>query len=83
MAKLAIAWPLGRSFVTSVIIGVKNIDQLKKNMEPAEWDLPGEVWQELEERTRPEEEYMTWYNKFNYERFFNASEFHDMKAELI
>jgi aryl-alcohol dehydrogenase-like predicted oxidoreductase len=82
-AKLAIAWPLGRKFVTSVIIGVKNIDQLEKNMEPAEWDLPKEVWDELEKRTRPEEEYMTWYNKFNYKRFFNASEFHDEKVELI
>ena len=83
MAKLAIAWPLGRKFVTSVIIGVKNLDQLAKNMEPAEWDLPKKVWEELEKRTRPEEEYMTWYNKFNYERFFNASEFHEVKAELI
>jgi aryl-alcohol dehydrogenase-like predicted oxidoreductase len=83
MTKLAIAWPLGRNFVTSVIIGVKNIDQLEKNMETAEWDLPSEVWEELEKRTRPEEEYMTWYNKFNYERFFNASEFHDVKVELI
>ncbi|MGA9477093.1 MAG: aldo/keto reductase [Desulfobacterales bacterium] len=83
MAKLAIAWPLGRKFVTSVIIGVKNLDQLAKNMEPAEWDMPKKVWEELEKRTRPEEEYMTWYNKFNYERFFNASEFHDVKAELI
>ena len=83
MARLAIAWPLGRKLVTSVIIGVKNVDQLAKNMEPAEWDLPKEVWEELEKRTRPEEEYMTWYNKFNYERFFNASEFHDVKVELI
>ncbi len=83
MAKLAIAWPLGRKFVTSVIIGVKDIDQLEENMAPSEWDLPQEVWGELEKRTRPEEEYMTWYNKFNYERFFMASEFHDVKAELI
>jgi aryl-alcohol dehydrogenase-like predicted oxidoreductase len=76
MAKLAIAWPLGRTFVTSVIIGVKNVDQLKRNMEPADWDLPMDVWEELEKRTRPEEEYMTWYAKFNNARFFNASEFH-------
>ena len=83
MNKLAIAWPLGQKFVTSVIIGVKNLDQLEINMEPSEWDLPQEVWDELEKRTRPEEEYMTWYNKFNYDRFFNASEFHDVKVELI
>ena len=83
MAKLAIAWPLGRTFVTSVIIGVKNVDQLKRNMEPADWDLPMDVWDELEKRTRPEEQYMTWYTKFNNARFFNASEFHRVDAEPI
>ncbi|MEJ2730985.1 MAG: aldo/keto reductase [Deltaproteobacteria bacterium] len=83
MTKLAIAWPLGRNFVTSVIIGAKNLDQLKENMGPADWDLPQEVWNELEERTRPPEEYLTWYNKFNYDRFFAASEFHKTEAELI
>ncbi|MGB5745729.1 MAG: aldo/keto reductase, partial [Desulfobacterales bacterium] len=81
MAKLAIAWPLGRKFVTSVIIGARNVDQFEKNMVPADWDLPKEVWDELEERTRPEEEYMTWYNKFNNARFFNASELHDGEVE--
>jgi aryl-alcohol dehydrogenase-like predicted oxidoreductase len=83
MTKLAIAWPLGRNFVTSVIIGARNVDQLKENMGPADWDLPQEVWNELEERTRPPEEYLTWYNKFNYDRFFTASEFHKTEAELI
>jgi hypothetical protein len=52
-------------------------------MEPSEWNLPLDVWDELEKRTRPEVEYMTWYNKFNYDRFFNASEFHDINVELI
>jgi len=83
MTKLAIAWPLGRKFVTSVIIGVKNVDQLGKNMEPADLDLPQDVWEQLEKKTRPEEEYMTWYSKFNYSRFFNASEFYDEKLELV
>ena len=80
--QLAIAWPLGRKFVTSVIVGVKTVDQLEKNMAPADWDLPQDVWNELEERTRPEEEYMTWYTKFNNNRVFKVSEFHDEKADL-
>ncbi len=83
MTKLAIAWPLGREFVTSVIIGAKNLGQFKENMEPADWDMPKDVWNELEERTRPQEEYLSWYNKFNYNRFFVASEFHNPDAELI
>jgi len=82
MTKLAISWPLGQKFVTSVIIGAKNLDQLEENMAPADWDLPQEVWKELEKRTRPKEEYLTWYNRFNYNRFFDAGEFHDKSVEL-
>ena len=82
-ADLAIAWPLGRPFVTSVIIGARNLEQFQANMTAADWDLPADAWNALEERTRPEEEYMTWYNKFNYSRFFEASEFHDPSVELL
>ena len=81
--KLAIAWPLGRKFVTSVIIGVRTIDQLEANMAPADENLPQDVWHELEERTRPEEEYMTWYHLINNRRFFEASEFHVGKVDSI
>lgn len=82
MAKLAITWPLKRKFVTSVIIGVKDQEQLEANMEPSDWDIPEDVWNTLEEQTRPEEEYLTWFNKKNYDRFFSAAEFHDETTEL-
>jgi len=82
MPKLAIAWLLKRKFVTSVIIGVKSQEQLEINMEMGDWDIPEDIWKVLEEKTRPEEEYLTWFNKRNYERFFNAAEFHDEKTEL-
>lgn len=82
MIKLAIGWLLKRKFVTSVIIGVKNQEQLGINMEMGDWDIPEEVWNVIEAKTRPEEEYLTWFNKRNYERFFNAAEFHDEKTEL-
>jgi aryl-alcohol dehydrogenase-like predicted oxidoreductase len=82
MAKLAIAWPLGRRFVASVIIGARNQDQLAANLEPGDWDMPADVWKTLEERTRPEEEYQTWFNKMAYARFFSAADFHDERAEL-
>jgi aryl-alcohol dehydrogenase-like predicted oxidoreductase len=79
---LAIAWPLRRNFVASVIIGVKTIAQLEENMEPADWDMPEEVWNTLEKETRPEEDYLTWFNKRNYERIFATAEFHDERKEL-
>ena len=82
MAKLAISWPLGRKFVSSVIIGVKSLRQLKENLEAADWDMPSETWKILEERTRPPDEYLGWFSRKNYERFFNAAEFHDERAEL-
>lgn len=82
MGKLAIAWPLGRPFVTSVILGVKNVEQLERNLEVADWEMPEEIWKSLEEKTRPQEEYLTWFNKKNYERFFSAAEFHDARKEL-
>jgi hypothetical protein len=66
-----------------VIIGVRTVDQLEANMAPADLDLPQSVWEDLEKKTRPAEEHMTWYNKFNHRRFFKASEFSDGKADLI
>ena len=66
----------------SVIIGVKNQEQLEANVEVGDWDMPEDVWNTLEEQTRPEEEYLTWFNKKNYDRFFSAAEFHDETTEL-
>ena len=80
--KLAIAWPLKHRFVTSVIIGAKSQEQLTANMEIGEWDMPDDVWHTLEEQTRPEEEYLTWFNRQNYKRLFAAAEFHDERLEL-
>ena len=83
MARLAIGWPLGRKFVSAVIIGAKSVDQLKANLENGDWDMPADIWNVLEERTRPDDEYLGWFNRRNYERFFAAAEFHDERAELL
>ena len=82
MAKLAVAWPLKRRFVSSVIIGVKNTQQLAANLELGDWDMPDDIWQKLEEKTRPQEDYLTFFNKLNYKRHFSAAEFHDERLEL-
>lgn len=80
--RLAIAWPLGRKFVSSVIVGVKTVAQLEEDMEPADWNMPEDVWNALEKETRPDEDYLTWFNKRNYERIFATAEFHDERTEL-
>ncbi|MBN1663243.1 MAG: aldo/keto reductase, partial [Deltaproteobacteria bacterium] len=79
---LAIAWPLKRRFVTSVIIGARNLQQLEANLEAANWDIPDSLFNKLEKKTRPDEEYMTWFTKRNYDRFFAAADFHDEESEL-
>ena len=48
-----------------------------------DWDMPEDIWKTLEEQSRPEEEYLTWFNKQSYNMFFSAGEFHDEKVELI
>lgn len=81
--KLAIAWTLKRRCVTSVVIGVKNREQLAANMEASDWDMPDDVWNALEEQTRPDDEYLYWFNKRNYNRHFDAAEFHDESKDLL
>ncbi|MEW5909006.1 MAG: aldo/keto reductase [Thermodesulfobacteriota bacterium] len=83
MSKLAIAWPLKRKSVTSVIIGVRTVKQLEENLAPSDWDMPDEVWHVLEAQTRPQEEYLTWFNRRNYERLFSAAEFYDDSKKLL
>jgi len=83
MGKLAIAWPLRRRFVASVVVGVRTREQLASNLEPGDWDMPEDVWKTLEEQTRPEEEYLTWFNRTSAERIFAAADFHDERAEPI
>jgi len=82
MTRLAIAWAFGRRFVSSVILGVRSVQQLEDNLHAGDWDLPEEVWNTLEEQTRPPEEYLTWFNKGNFKRHFNAAEFHREVTEL-
>ena len=82
MAKLAIGWPLGRKFVSSVVLGVRSRAQMLANLEAADWSMPQEVWAAIEEQTRPEEDNLTWFNRQNYARIFAAAEFHDERADL-
>lgn len=73
-ATLAIGWPLGRRGVSSVVIGARSAAQLAENLEAGERDLPAEVWSRLEERTRPQGDYLAWFVKQNFERFFKSTD---------
>lgn len=60
VARVALAWTLQRSFVTSVIIGAKNVDQLDDNLAATEVELTPEELQTLEEVSALPREYPGW-----------------------
>jgi len=64
-------------------VGVKSAGQLTVNLEAGDWDMPDDLWRSLEERTRPTEDYLTWFNKSNYERFASATEFQEGLREVL
>jgi aryl-alcohol dehydrogenase-like predicted oxidoreductase len=57
-AQAALGWILRESRVASVITGVRTVEQLKKNLVVAEWDLPDDVFDRLTAATQPAEGYL-------------------------
>ena len=74
MAKLAVAWPLTRRYLSSVIIGVKNLVQLEENLAACDWDMPEDIRTKLDGITVPDKDYLWWFNETNYKRFSDAAD---------
>jgi 1-deoxyxylulose-5-phosphate synthase len=83
MARLAIAWTLGRKFVSAVVLGISTPAQMAENLAAGDWDMPREDWEAIETATRPAEDNLTWFNRQNYQRVLDAAEFHDERVELL
>jgi len=60
VARIALAWVLTRKFVTSVIIGAKNIDQLQDNLAATDVKLSPEHVAKLDEVSALPAEYPGW-----------------------
>ncbi|MBC6980244.1 aldo/keto reductase [Caulobacter sp. 17J80-11] len=60
VARVALAWALSRPFVTSVIIGVKTVEQLDDNLAAADLTLSAEELSRLDEVSRLPAEYPGW-----------------------
>ncbi len=52
VAQLAIAWVLRRPEVTSAIVGARRPDQIEETAPAADWELPQQVVEEVEQRLR-------------------------------
>lgn len=60
VARVALAWQLTRSFVTSVIIGARTTEQLADNLAAAELELTDEEVQMIDAVSALPEEYPQW-----------------------
>jgi len=64
VATVALAWVLAKSFVTSVIIGAKRVDQLKENLSATEITLTEDEMKKLDEVSALPPEYPGWMIPF-------------------
>lgn len=60
VARIALAWQLTKPFVTSVIIGAKNMDQLRDNLAAADVELSADHTQKLDAASALPSEYPGW-----------------------
>jgi aryl-alcohol dehydrogenase-like predicted oxidoreductase len=60
VAQIALAWLLSKSFVTSVIIGAKTMDQLRDNIAATRVELTQEEIKQLDEVSQLPPEYPGW-----------------------
>ena len=67
VAQIALAWLLAKPFVTSVIIGARNEDQLRDNLGAAEVQLTIEEMTRLDEVSKLPPEYPGWMIAFQNE----------------
>jgi len=60
IARIALAWLLSKEFVTTIIIGAKNLEQLNDNIESTSVTLNSEELKKLDEISKLPEEYPGW-----------------------
>ena len=72
-ARMAMGWILKKPAITSIIFGVKNLDQLKQNMELGTWDMPDEMEVELSKIAAFDAGYpFFWINEWKSQLFPNS-----------
>ena len=72
--KLALSWILHDKRVTSVIIGVKKLEQLEENLFLGDWDLPQNVYEEVDRETAYDLGHLTQFAKHAYKSAFGEEE---------
>ena len=61
VSQVALNWLRSKPFVSSIIIGVRNLEQLKDNLGSVNWELRPEDVKYLDEISAPERPYPQWF----------------------
>ena len=61
VSQVALNWLRAKPFVSSIIIGVRNLEQLKDNLGSLDWDLLPEEVEYLDQISEPEKPYPQWF----------------------
>jgi len=62
VAQVALAWLLGKPFVSSIIVGASKLHQLEDNLKAVEVKLDSTEMAELDAMTAPVTQYPNWFN---------------------
>ncbi len=65
--QVALAWVLGKPFVSTVLVGATKLDQLKDNLGAADLILSSEDFQALDELTIPSISYPAWMQEIGWD----------------
>ncbi len=60
-SQVALNWLRAKNFVSSIIIGVRNIKQLEDNLNSVNWTLEKEDYEYLDKLTEPNRPYPQWF----------------------
>ena len=72
--QLSVSWLLHDKRITSVIIGVRTLEQLKENLTAGDSHLPMGVWEEVEKATTYDLGHLTLFAKLTYKNAFGDEE---------
>jgi aryl-alcohol dehydrogenase-like predicted oxidoreductase len=74
LVTLALSWILHDKRVTSIITGVKTMDQLEENLIVGDWDLPQEIWDEVNRETAYDLGHLSQFSNLVYRSTFGEEE---------
>jgi aryl-alcohol dehydrogenase-like predicted oxidoreductase len=67
-AQVALRWVLEQPAITAAIVGARQAEQLRDNLQAAQWHLPDEALQRLNEVSRPPDRYPQVLERTMHER---------------